>query len=304
MTVRGSTLAATRVPAADRAAPFLVGLAATLLMASAIVTSAAHAAPVDRTLFTWTGRVDREVYLVIRGRDIRTRGEDAGLPNRVRVNDPLPRAAGAVIVRMNDGRGTADVVEQPSARNGYQATIRIRDPRAGADSYRLTAYWQGDDRYDDRRPGNNDTGGWGYGRNGRDDNRDNGNRDRDRDRDRNDRNDRSGGDDGRGGRDDTGRYESGTLRWSGRVDDVVEIRLSGRRVDAVTRSGVMVQDVATNIRGSGLPQRAVTVQIDQRAGRGAVDVVQQPSAWNGYTAVIRIYDPRGGAAFYDFSASW
>ena len=306
MTVRRSTVAVSRVPAADLATPFFTGLALSALVATALAASPAQAAPIDRTLFTWTGRVDREVLLVIRGREVRTRGQDANLPNRTRVNDPLPRSVGAVIVRVNDGRGTADVIEQPSARNGYQAVIRIRDPRAGADGYRLTAYWQGDDRFDDRddrRPGNNGNGGWGVGRNGRDDDRDNRNRDRD---DRNRRNDDwDWRNDGRNdGRNDNGRYEPGLLRWSGRVDDVVEIRISGRRVDAVTRSGVTVQEVNANIRGGGLPQRAVTVELNSHSGRGNLDIVQQPSARNGYTAIIRINDPRGGAAFYDFTASW
>jgi hypothetical protein len=273
----------------------------------------AHAAPIDRQLFTWTGRVDREVYITMRGRDVRTTGPDAGLPNRARVNDPLPRGRGDVLVRLADGRGHVDVVEQPSARNGYTTTIRIRDPRSGADNYRVQAYWSGDDRFDDRsdrngrddrrdddRWGRNDdcrsnNGGWGVvlGRGNRrdcDDRRGNGNRDRD-DRDN------------RGGYDDRGG-NSGSLRWSGRVDDVVEIRISGRRVDAITRSGNRVDDVNSNIRGNGLPSRDVTLTIDRNAGRGSVQVTQQPAAWNGYTAVIRIYDPQGGASFYDFSVFW
>ena len=104
----------------------------------------------DRALFTWTGRVDREVLIVVRGREVRTRGFDADLPNRARVNAALPRARGTVLARLTDGRGDVDVIEQPSPRNGYQAVLRVRDPRGGADSYRITVYW--DDRYgfDDR----------------------------------------------------------------------------------------------------------------------------------------------------------
>ena len=94
------------------------------------------------------------------------------------------------------------------------------------------------------------------------------------------------------------------LTWSGRVDDVVEVRISGRRVDAITRSGVQVSSVNSNLRGGGLPQRNVTVQLDQRSGRGNVYVAQQPSSYNGYTAIIRITDSRGGADYYDFTARW
>ncbi len=298
-------------PAAVATTPLFIGLALSALVASTLLAATAHATPTtpsagrERTLFTWSGRVDREVYITVRGRDVETRGEDARLPNRARVNDALPRTVGAVLVQLNDGRGVVDVIEQPNARNGYQAVIRVRDPRGGADNYRVTAFWQGDDRYDDRndgrydnrddcRPGNNGRG-WGLGR---DKNRD-GDCDRDRDnRGRDDRDNRNGGWDDRGG-----ANESGLLSWSGRVDDVVEIRISGRRVDAITRSGVQVQSVNSNIRG-GLPQRNVTVSVDQRSGRGSVYIAQQPSSWNGYTAVIRINDSRSGADFYDFTARW
>ena len=246
----------------------------------------------DRALFTWTGRVDREVLIVVRGRDVSTRGFDAALPNRTRVSSALPRTNVNVVVEINDGRGDVDVIEQPSARNGYQAVLRVRDPRAGADTYRLTAYvddryGRDDDRDDDR----------GYDRNDRNDRYDRNNRD-----DRNDRNNRDGSYDNRGGRNQNNG--NGALNWSGRVDDVVEIQISGRRVDAITRSGVRVSEVNSSIRGGGLPNRNVNLQIDQRAGRGSVAVVQQPSAWNGYTAVIRINDSRSGAAYYDFTAYW
>jgi len=204
-----------------------------------------------------------------------------------------------VIVRLQEGRGDVDVIEQPSARNDYQTTVRVRDPRGGDDRYRLVAYWLGDDRFDDRRDNSRDNdrrdrgGEWGVD-----------------DRDDNDRfpgkgrgNGRGNGrDDGRNGeRNDTG---SGVLRWSGRVDDVVEVRIRGRRVDVVTRSGQRVENVDFNIRGGGLPTRGVRVDVDAISGRGNVSVSQQPSAWNGYTAVIRINDSRGGAAFYDFAVCW
>lgn len=284
----------------------LLALAAGALVAAMAAAPPAHAAPIDRQLFTWTGRVDREVYITMRGRDVRTIGVDAGMPNRARVSEPLPRGRGDVLVRLVDGRGDVTVIDQPSLRNGFTTTIRIRDPRGGADSYRVIAYWAGDDRIDDRRDrddrwerndcGRNEDGrgGW-WGRGNRRDDCDDrpgrGNRDRDR-------NDRGGWDD-RGG-----RVGSGALRWSGRVDDVVEIRIRGQRVDAITRSGRRVEDVNSAFRGGGLPAREVMVTLDRHTGRGTVEVVQQPSAWNNYTAVIRIFDSRGGASFYDLTAFW
>lgn len=238
-------------------------------------TPTAH---VDRTLFTWTGRVDREVLIVVRGRDVFTRGFDAALPSRARVRSALPRTSANVVVQVNDGRGEVDVIVQPSARNDYQAVVRVRDPRAGADTYRITAYV--DDRGDDGNTGND--GGWGRG----------GRRDRER---------FPGNGNGRGNNRNDG---DGSLNWSGRVDNVVDIQIAGRRVDTITRNGVRATDVNASVRGSGLPSRNVNLRIDQQSGRGSITVVQQPSAWNGYTAIIRINDARSGAAYYDFTADW
>ena len=300
-------------------------MAASAFAASAFAASAlavvtlgaarAHAAPIDRPLFAWSGRVDREVYITMRGRDVRTSGMDARLPNRARVSGALPRGRGDVLVRLRDGRGDVDVIEQPNARNGFSTTIRIRDPRGGADNYRLEAYWQGDawddDRDRDRRDRDRDDrwepddcrwenkgrgGGWGviFGRGG-------GRNDCDdrRGRDPRDRDDRGGW----GPRGDP-NGSGGVLRWSGRVDDVVELRISGRRVDAITRSGQRVEEVNSAVRGSGLPSRTVSVSIDRHQGRGSVQLVQQPAAWNDYTAVVRIHDPQGGASWYEFSVFW
>ena len=36
----------------------------------------------------------------------------------------------------------------------------------------------------------------------------------------------------------------------------------------------------------------------------SVSVVQQPTSWNGYTAIIRVYDPRPSYGYYSFDVSW
>lgn len=296
---------ATPAPQADRSSPVLEAVAARASVNDG--KRYGDRSRGDRALFTWTGRVDREVLIVVRGREVRTRGFDAALPNRTRVSAALPQSSANVVVEVNDGRGDVDVIEQPSARNGYQAVLRVRDPRAGADNYRLTAYIDGRDEVYDRRDrdrdddrGNNGNGG-GWGRGGRRDGEPFPGNGRGNGRDNN-RNDRDGGYDDRGRNDRNGG--AGSLNWSGRVDDVVEIQISGRRIDAITRSGVRVSEVNANIRGAGLPNRNANLQIDQRAGRGSIAVVQQPSGWNGYTAIIRINDSRSGAAYYDFTAYW
>lgn len=143
-----------------------------------------------RMLFSWSGRVDREVYLTMRGREVRVSGEDWRRLGRTRVNSALPRARGDVEVRLHDGRGEVRIIEQPSARNGYSTTIRIRDRKGGADGYRLSVFWYESERAWDR---GRDEGG-----------------DRDRDRGRDNGRDRGRDDDRRGSRWD---IRGGDRRW-------------------------------------------------------------------------------------------
>lgn len=98
-------------------------------------------------------------------------------------------------------------------------------------------------------------------------------------------------------------FGSGMLRWAGAVDDQVEIRIQGRNVSTRTLSGNGARDVRASLTRA-LPRRDVTVSVRERSGRGTVSVVQQPSDWNGYVAVIRIRDRQGGFGYYDLDVSW
>jgi hypothetical protein len=100
------------------------------------------------------------------------------------------------------------------------------------------------------------------------------------------------------------RNVDGMLRWTGQVDDEVEIRIQGRNVDTRTLSGNGARDVRANLNGRALPRRDLQVRVRERQGRGTVTVVQQPGQWNGYTAVIRVRDRQGGFGYYDFDVSW
>jgi hypothetical protein len=56
----------------------------------------------------------------------------------------MPRQPGTVTVQVLEGRGKVDVIEQPNARNGYTAVIRLRDPDGGSARYRIAAYFTPD----------------------------------------------------------------------------------------------------------------------------------------------------------------
>jgi hypothetical protein len=266
---------------------------------AAVAVSASTLFAQARPLFDWSGRVDREVRITMHGRDARTQsaGRIQAQRSRIDVATALPRSDGHVSVRVEDGRGDVDVVQQPSARNDYTTIVRIRDRSNGTDTYRVTAFWlpersssgngpwNGRDDYP-ARPGRD--------RDGRDDRRD----------DRYDRNDRGG----RGGYDRDDDYGRGAvrdaLRWRGDVDDALEIRIQGSRIDYRTLSGKSVRNVRADLVRGGLPRRDVQVFVTDRSGRGSVSVVQQPSSRNNYTTVIRVYDPRSGYGAYSFDVSW
>ncbi|HZI42096.1 MAG TPA: hypothetical protein VFD67_10350 [Gemmatimonadaceae bacterium] len=269
----------------------------TLRMFSFAIPLLAAGAPAlmaqNRTLFTWTGRVDREVQITMRGRDVWTNGADRDdTHGRINVESTLPRSDGYVRVQTLDGRGDVSVVQQPSSSNGYTTIVRVRDRSSGSDRYRLAAYW--DSRYSDNRGGYGDNrGGYGHGNGGY-------GRGSENVPSRIDPRDRSNG----GWNNGNGGWNSGTaLRWSGNVDGEIEIRLQGRQIDERVLSGGVIRDERSSIP-SEMPRRDAQLVISQRSGRGTVYVAQQPSAYNGYTAVIRVRDPQGGYGYYDFQADY
>jgi hypothetical protein len=111
--------------------------------------------PIRGQVYEWSGRVDKEVRIQLRGDRayVQSANSADGRFSRSRVMHELPRREGRLVVERLDGRGIVDVLSQPSARNGYTATLRVRDPNGGADDYHIVAYWE--PAYDNQ---------YGYGR--------------------------------------------------------------------------------------------------------------------------------------------
>ena len=63
-------------------------------------------------------------------------------------------------------------------------------------------------------------------------------------------------------------YGRDVLRWSGDVDDAVEIRIQGDRVDYRTLSGKTIRNVRANLVRGGLPRRDVRWSCPDAYGRG------------------------------------
>jgi hypothetical protein len=225
-------------------------------------------------VFEWTGRVDREVQISMRGNRLSTRsiGNNTETRERSRVFTPLPRQDGRVVAQLESGRGDVDVIQQPTASNGWTTVVRVRDTAGGSGMYRVAAYWES--------YANGEYIGRGRGRG----------------RDRGVYESRGNGQYGQAG--------NSMLHWSGNVDGLLEIRIQNGRVSYRTLSGAQPTAIRANVGNVGIPRGSSAVSVQQNQGRGSVSVVQQPSSYNGYTTVLRVNDPQSGASYYDFDLYW
>ena len=97
-------------------------------------------------ILEWQGQVDREIRIQIDNRraSVIEVGSNERTRRKVNMQGSIPNRPGTLYVQVLQGRGRVDVIQQPDARNGYTAVIRLRDPDGGAARYRIAAYWEGD----------------------------------------------------------------------------------------------------------------------------------------------------------------
>lgn len=106
-----------------------------------------------------------------------------------------------------------------------------------------------------------------------------------------------------GGGNNSGGTNNGRIRWSGTVDDRVQLVIQGSYLEVRELSGTSYGEGTSNFNG-GLPNRQVNVRVNKISGRGDVRVVQQPSRNNDFTAIIEIRDSSGGARDYEVEIYW
>lgn len=97
-------------------------------------------------------------------------------------------------------------------------------------------------------------------------------------------------------------YQSGRVSWRGRVDQTANIIISGNSVQTQDASATGVQVTSSNITGY-LARRPGTVSVSKR-GRGSVTVLQQPTAENGFVAIVQVFDADRGAGDYEVEITW
>ncbi len=91
------------------------------------------------------------------------------------------------------------------------------------------------------------------------------------------------------------------MRWRGSVDGEVRISLRGTSVGHAVSTGEQPRGISTS---GSLPRREGLLTVALRQGRGSVTVLQHPSRYNNYTAVVRVSDPQGSYGVYDFDLLW
>ncbi|MEK7831180.1 MAG: BON domain-containing protein, partial [Acidobacteriota bacterium] len=96
----------------------------------------------------------------------------------------------------------------------------------------------------------------------------------------------------------------GTIAWSGIVDGVDEVIISGSSASVRHIGGNMPRETRASF-STAVPRSPVEVKLIWITGRGQVDIVQQPSSANGYTTIVRIDDSqKGGDKRYEFTLRW
>ena len=89
--------------------------------------------------------------------------------------------------------------------------------------------------------------------------------------------------------------------WRGTVDDDTRIHVRAGRVVSQVVSGRSPRRDERIDRDNVLPRHEGTVRVELLEGRGRVHVVQQPSANNNYTAIVRVKDAQSGTSRYRFA---
>jgi hypothetical protein len=252
-------------------------------MRYALVTLLAAASSValaqNRPQLTWEGYVSGSAVLHIQGDRVDVQGRDTGSVERPRVqlNAPLPAARQTIQMDVRRGRGRVNVVEQPTPRNEFTATVRIDPVGTQHELYRIDFFW------DEYAGGNRRQGGWNQSR----------------------RRDRQADDYGYRGRqrDEYGYSDGGEMTWSGSVDQEAIIEIRGRRANVRTLRGREVYGARVDF-SEPLPRNAADLRLEQIGGRGVIELVEQPHSGNNYSAVVRVFDSAAGADQYAFRLVW
>jgi len=91
----------------------------------------------------WQGQVDGRDRLRIRDKAVTVEHLEAGPIQGMNFlfSDPLPRRALTASLNVLQGRGSVNIIQQPSAQNNYELVVEINDSKGGSGLYEIEIYW-------------------------------------------------------------------------------------------------------------------------------------------------------------------
>jgi hypothetical protein len=100
--------------------------------------------------------------------------------------------------------------------------------------------------------------------------------------------------------------DQGFCEIEGEVDSIVVIQIRKSEVTSKVIDGRPPKKGFQAVLSSPLPSREIWdgVTVDKSDGRGRADLLEWPWEGNGFTAVIRIHDPKSGSDFYRIRLEW
>ena len=99
--------------------------------------------------------------------------------------------------------------------------------------------------------------------------------------------------------------QNNTVVWRGEVDGTIDISLRHRSVQVSVVSGRSLRREQRDYRVQGfLPARPLTVRLENVEGPGTVEITQQPTEANNFTAIVRVANPNPGRAEFRFTLAW
>ena len=94
------------------------------------------------------------------------------------------------------------------------------------------------------------------------------------------------------------------FQWRGQVDGIDEILIRGGSVSVRHLEAKPIQRQDHRFT-SPLPEWDVDIELRKIEGRGDVRLIEEPSSWNEYTAVVRVDDSHHvGDNYYEFELTW
>ena len=93
------------------------------------------------------------------------------------------------------------------------------------------------------------------------------------------------------------------MNWRGRVDTEVLLEVRGNSVIEKHVAGKSFNNGRFTF-SAPMPARELNLKVENKKVRGTVELIERPSATNGYKAVLRISDPKRDAADYEFDLVW